>query len=154
TVTSVWPTARSWWTRDRARQLAHSPAEGVAMSLDTLAVDAYQLTTLLAHADAGRLTHRVSMGFFFRKLPARRNYVVFYGLRWILEQAAQQSLAPDELDAISSHPTLGPALAARPAVLDALRALRGFCGDIDALPEGTLAFAGPGLRSDGRPLVA
>src|SRR5207253_2175712 len=43
-------------------------------------------------------------------------------------------------------------LIAHAAAREALATLRGFAGDIDALPEGTLAFAGPGLRTDGKPL--
>ena len=58
------------------------------MSLDTLTVDDYQLTTLVAHADAGRAEAAVAMAFFFRKLPKNRNYVLFCGLRQILEHAA------------------------------------------------------------------
>jgi nicotinate phosphoribosyltransferase len=124
------------------------------MSLDTLGIDVYQLTTLVAHADEGRLQHRLSMGFFFRKLPKARNYVVFCGLRSILQHAAQLGFDAADLETLAAHPALGPALAARPEVLAALRALDGFEGEIDALPEGTLAFAGPGLRTDGKPLVA
>src|SRR6185369_11873691 len=33
-----------------------------------------------------------------------------------------------------------------------LRTLRGFTGTIDAMPEGSLAFAGPASRTDGTPL--
>ena len=38
-------------------------------------------------------------------------------------------------------------------MLAALRAIDGFEGGIDALPEGTLAFAGPGVCTDGSPLT-
>lgn len=123
------------------------------MSLSTIQVDAYQLTTLLAHADAGRLDHHVEMAVFFRKLPAARNFVVFCGLRSILAEAAQMRIGPDEIETLLAHPVIGPALAARPAVQRALAALEGFDGEIDGLPEGTLAFAGPGLRTDGKPLL-
>jgi nicotinate phosphoribosyltransferase len=124
------------------------------MSLATLGVDAYQLTTLLAHADSGRLEQQVAMGFFFRKLPRHRNYVVFCGLRGLLEHAAQLGLTAAELATLDNHAILGPALAARPAVRRALASLDGFVGEIDAPPEGTLAFAGPGVRTDGQPLLA
>src|SRR5262249_40391273 len=66
--------------------------------------------------------------------------------------AAQMKLAAPELAAIDAHPALGPALRARPAVRSALEAIDGFEGEIDALPEGTLAFAGPATRTDGKPL--
>jgi nicotinate phosphoribosyltransferase len=123
------------------------------MSLQTLTVDAYQLTTLVAHADAGRLDQRLAMAFFLRKLPKNRNYVVFAGLRQILEHAASMRVDPDEVATLLRHPLLGPALSARPAIVDALRELDGFDGTIDALPEGTLVFAGPGLRTDGTPFI-
>ncbi len=120
------------------------------MSLDTLTVDAYQLTTLVAHADAGRTHAAVAMAFFFRKMPRNRNYVLFCGLRQLLAHAAAMRLDADDLAVLLDDPLLGPALRARPALVAALRALDGFEGEIDALPEGTPAFAGPALRSDGR----
>jgi len=123
------------------------------MSLPTLGIDAYQLTTLLTHADQGRLDHQVSMAFFFRRMPRNRSFVIFAGLQRILEHAAQMSLDEAELDALEHHSAIGPALRDRPAVIERLRALRGFHGTIDAMPEGSLAFAGPASRTDGSPLV-
>ena len=123
------------------------------MTLPTLGIDAYQLTTLLTHADEGRLDHEVTMAFFFRRMPRHRSYVVFSGLRRIVEHATQMSLDDAELDALEHHSAIGPALRARPEVGARLRALRGFRGSIDAMPEGSLAFAGPASRTDGRPLT-
>lgn len=123
------------------------------MSLPTLGIDAYQLTTLLTHADEGRLDDEVTMSFFFRRMPKDRGYVLFSGLRRIVEHAAQMALDEGELRALSEHAAIGPALAARPRVLERLRALRGFTGAIDAMPEGSVAFAGPASRTDGTPLV-
>jgi nicotinate phosphoribosyltransferase len=123
------------------------------MTLATLGIDAYQVTTLLAHAEAGRLAHRVAMSVFFRRLPRARNYVVFAGLRAILEHAKGMRFDAAEISALRAHPVIGPAFAVNPEVERALRELDGFEGDIDAAPEGTLAFAGPGVRTDGSPLV-
>jgi len=122
------------------------------MTLPTLGIDAYQLTTLLTHADEGRLDHEVTMAFFFRRMPKNRSFVVFSGLRRILEHAAQMSLDAGELDALDHHSAIGPALRARPVVQERLRSLAGFRGSIDAMPEGSLAFAGPASRTDGTPL--
>jgi nicotinate phosphoribosyltransferase len=122
------------------------------MSLPTLGIDAYQLTTLLTHADEGRLDHEVTMSFFFRRMPKDRRFVLFSGLRRVVEHAAQMSLDPHELSALKQHSAIGPALSARPAVLERLQALRGFRGSIDAMPEGSVAFAGPASRTDGSPL--
>lgn len=123
------------------------------MTLPTLGIDAYQLTTLLTHADEGRLEHDVTMAFFFRRMPRDRRFVLTAGLQRILEHASQMEIDADELDALQAHAAIGPALAARPAVGEALRAMKGFRGSIDAMPEGTLAFAGPASRTDGTPLV-
>ena len=123
------------------------------MTLPTLGIDAYQLTTLLTHADEGRLDHQVSMAFFFRRMPKNRSFVIFSGLRRIIEHAQQMALDEAELDALEQHAAIGPALRARPEVLAHLRALRGFRGSIDAMPEGSVAFAGPATRTDGAPLV-
>lgn len=123
------------------------------MTLATLGIDAYQLTTLLTHADEGRLDHDVSMAVFFRKMPHNRGFVVFSGLRRIVEHAAQMTIDDGELEVLLEHPSIGPALAARPEVVERLRALRGFRGAIDAMPEGSVAFAGPASRTDGSPLA-
>src|SRR5207342_856323 len=123
------------------------------MTLPTLGIDAYQLTTLLTHADEGRLDHEVSMAFFFRRMPKNRGFVLFSGLRRILEHAAQMSLDEAELDTLQGHAAIGPALRQRPEVIARLRALRGFQGSIDAMPEGSVAFAGPASRTDGTPLI-
>jgi nicotinate phosphoribosyltransferase len=123
------------------------------MTLPTLGIDAYQLTTLLTHADEGRLDHEVTMAFFFRRMPKSRSFVVFSGLRRILEHAAQMSLDDAELDTLEHHSAIGPALRARPEVVAHLRALRGFRGSIDAMPEGSVAFAGPAARTDGTPVL-
>lgn len=123
------------------------------MTTATLGIDAYQLTTLLTHADEGRLDQEVSMSFFFRRMPKNRAFVLFSGLRRILEHAEQMRIDEGELDALRSHSAIGPALAKRPEVVARLRGLEGFRGSIDAMAEGSLAFAGPAARTDGSPLV-
>ncbi len=123
------------------------------MSARVMGLDVYQLTTLCAHAREGRLAHRVAMSFFFRKLPRERNFVVFCGLRSILEQCAAMRFDREDLAALRGHPLLGPAFARDPGALAALAAIDGFEGDIDALPEGTLAFAGAARCRDGSPFL-
>ncbi len=122
------------------------------MTRATLGIDTYQLTTLVAHADEGRLDQKVSMAVFFRRMPRARGYVVFCGLRSVLAHAAQMRIDAQEMEALDTHPVLGPALAARPLLRKALAEIDGFHGEIDAMPEGTLAFAGPAVRTDGKPL--
>ena len=81
------------------------------MSLSTLGLDVYQLTTLVAHAAAGRLDATLAMSFFFRKLPKGRNYVVAAGLRSLVEHAEGLRFTPGELAALHQHPVIGPSLA-------------------------------------------
>jgi nicotinate phosphoribosyltransferase len=122
------------------------------MTLPTLGIDAYQLTTLLTHADEGRLDHEVTMAFFFRRMPKERRFVLFSGLRRILEHASQMAIDNEELDGLQQHDSIGKALKARPEVVRRLRELKGFVGAMDAMPEGSLAFAGKASRTDGSPL--
>src|SRR5687768_3051189 len=112
------------------------------MTTATLGIDAYQLTTLLTHADEARLDQQVSMAFFFRRLPKNRSFVLFAGLQRIVEHAMQMRIDDGELDALFTHSAIGPALRERSAVVQRLRELRGFRGSIDAMPEGSVAFAG------------
>ena len=124
-------------------------------STSALALDLYQLTTLLCQAHDGDLDlPPVGMGFFFRRMPKARNYVVSAGLRSIVEQCHSLRFSADELSTLQRHPMLGPALStpAGQRVLADLAALDGFVGDIDALPEGTLAFAGPALDTRRKPI--
>src|SRR4051812_20059309 len=108
------------------------------MTLPTLGIDAYQLTTLLTHADEGRLDHEVTMSFFFRRMPKGRHYVLFSGLERILEHAGQMAIDSAELSMLQDHAAIGPALRARPDVVNRLATLSGFRGAIDAMPEGSL----------------
>ncbi len=119
------------------------------MSDRTLGIDAYQLSTLVAHTDAGRLRHDATMAFFFRRMPQARRYIVFCGLPQIAAMAKDMRFDEAELDALLAHPMLGPALAKRPGIIAALRELRQFHGDVDAMEEGTLAFAGPAIDEGG-----
>lgn len=132
------------------------------MSLSALGVDVYQLTTLIAHAAQGRLGtasgdpgSALAMNFFFRRLPRQRNYVVTAGLRSILAHCRELRFDAEDLRMLDEHPVLAPALQtpAGQAVRAALLQLDGFVGEIDALPEGTLAFAGPARRPGGEPVV-
>lgn len=133
------------------------PSEPSSSAAQAFGLDVYQLTTLIAHAADGRLhsTLPLSMSFFFRRLPRARRFVVAAGLRSIVEHCSGLRLSHGELATLDSHPILGPALLspAGRAVRETLAALDGFVGDIDALPEGTLAFAGPALDSRRQPVV-
>lgn len=136
------------------------PLEGNP-SVQSLGLDVYQLTTLIAHAAEGRLARYgeasqelgpLGMSFFFRRLPKNRNYVVAAGLHSIVEHCQGLRFSEAELKTLDEHPILGRPLATAPgqAVRDRLRCIDGFEGEIDALREGTLAFAGSARDTAGQ----
>ena len=124
------------------------------MSLDTLTIDAYQLTTLVAHADAGRLEHEVTMAFFFRKLPKHRNYVALLRPPPASSSTPRADALDDgELETLLEHSAprpgagaRGPQWSQRCARSTASRARSTRC------PRARSPFAGPALRTDGTPL--
>jgi nicotinate phosphoribosyltransferase len=71
---------------------------------------------------------------FVRKLPPVRNFLVAAGLEQAVEYLRGLCLAPHEIDALRATGLF------HDAFLAWLAELR-FTGDLDAMPEGTLAFA-------------
>ncbi len=120
-------------------------------------VDLYQLTSLVPHFDAGMAEAPVTMSFFSRRLPKDasgqpvRGYLLWVGLRKVLDWLARARFDEDALDTLKAHPLLGPALTARPELVEALRRWR-FRGVIDAPLEGTPLWAGPALGTNGERL--
>ncbi len=120
--------------------------------VNVLGIDLYQISTLLTHVSHGVPIHSdAAMSFFFRRLPPHRKYIVFAGLRSIIEYCHQLQFTSQNLQTLKRHPMLGPILSTDSGrmVANALENLRGFRGEIYALPEGTLAFAGPAYLQNG-----
>lgn len=124
------------------------------MNIDALMVDLYQIATLFAHqaADPARINQRVQMSFFSRKIPANRNYIMFVGLRSILEHMKQfdHHTISEMVWALSKHPMIGPVLASHADIFSEVK-----FDDFNLLSmrEGTIAFAGPGFRENGQPFT-
>ncbi|MCB9746092.1 MAG: nicotinate phosphoribosyltransferase [Alphaproteobacteria bacterium] len=122
-------------------------------------IDLYQLTSLVPHFDAGMADTPVAMSFFSRRLPRRwsdgqpaRGFLLWVGLRRCLEWLSEARFDEAHLRSLLDHPTLGPALAARPELLEALRRWR-FEGRIHAPPEGSVLLAGRACHAEsGEPL--
>ena len=109
-------------------------------------IDLYQLTSLIPHWDAGKARASCWMSFFSRRLPRdlsgrpARPYIVWAGLHRCLEHLEGAHFTEAQLETLCRHSTLGPALRARPALLEALRAWR-FRGEVWGAEEGTLIWA-------------
>jgi nicotinate phosphoribosyltransferase len=120
-------------------------------------IDLYQLSSLVAHWDAGMAQTPVTMSFFSRRLPLDgdrnpvRGYLLWVGLRRCLQWLADGRFDAARVHTLCAHPMLGPALRVRPDLVEALAQWR-FSGTIDAPAEGTPLFAGRATTVDGTPI--
>ncbi len=111
-----------------------------------LATDLYELTMAAAYVAQGMDETTATFEAFVRTLPADRGYLVVSGLEQILEYVRRLSFDGESIDALRAVPTFADA---PDAFWQWLRGFR-FRGDVDAMPEGTVAFAGePLLRVRG-----
>ncbi|MGZ5199178.1 MAG: nicotinate phosphoribosyltransferase [Telluria sp.] len=107
------------------------------LAASPLLTDLYELTMLQAYRREG-MEGRAVFEFFVRALPPRRNFLVAAGLAQVLDYL--EGLAFDEAEQAQLR-----ALARfDDDFLASLASLR-FTGDVDAVPEGTLVFAGEPL---------
>jgi len=118
--------------------------EAMDKAASVLLTDLYELTMLQSYYFSGMHGPAV-FEFFVRALPGTRNFLVAAGL----EQAVAylDTLAFDEAD-LSALAMLNRF---DPRFLDQLRTLR-FTGDVDAVAEGTVVFAGEPLLRIRAPL--
>jgi nicotinate phosphoribosyltransferase len=98
-----------------------------------LLTDLYQLNMLQAYLDRGQ-TQTAVFEMFFRRLPARRGFLLAAGLETALGFLETLRFGAAELDWLARSGRF------RRDLLDYLAGL-GFTGDVDAVPEGTVLFA-------------
>jgi nicotinate phosphoribosyltransferase len=109
-----------------------------------LKTDLYQLTMAAGYFHRGMRDAVATCEMFVRRLPRKRRYLVAMGLCRVLDYLEALSFAPDQIEYLSTVPALADAMT--PAFVEFLKGLR-FTGDVWAVPEGTVMFAGePFLR--------
>jgi nicotinate phosphoribosyltransferase len=118
--------------------------------VDALSTDLYQLTMAAGYFHRGMTGAVATCEMFVRRLPRRRRYLIAMGLERALEYLENLRFTEDEIAYLATVPALRDAMT--PAFADYLRALR-FTGDVDAMPEGTAAFAGEPLLRVRAPIV-
>jgi nicotinate phosphoribosyltransferase len=113
-----------------------------------LATDLYQLTMAAAYHANGR-DERASFELFTRKLPEGRSYLVVAGLDHALDYLRRLSFSADDVEYLRGLPAFRHVSS---EFFDYLRGFR-FTGDVWAMPEGTVAFAGEPLLRVTAPLI-
>jgi len=113
-----------------------------------LATDLYQLTMAAAYHANGR-NERASFELFVRRLPKERSYLIVAGLEQALDYLRRLSFSSDEIGYLRGLPVFANV---SPKFFDYLRDFR-FTGDVWAMPEGAVAFAGAPLLRVTAPLI-
>jgi nicotinate phosphoribosyltransferase len=115
-----------------------SPAE------TSLLIDRYEITMAASYHRLGKNEPAI-FELFVRKLPPKRDWLLVCGLGPTLRMVAEMRFGPAELDYLGS-------LDCDDAFLSYLEHFR-FSGDIEAMPEGTIAFANEPLVRVTAPLI-
>jgi nicotinate phosphoribosyltransferase len=110
----------------------------------SLLTDRYEITMAASYHRLGRNDPAV-FELFVRKLPPYRDWLVVCGLGPTLRIISEMGFGPAELEYLST-------LDCRDDFLSYLEGFR-FSGDIDAMPEGTIAFADEPLVRVTAPLI-
>jgi nicotinate phosphoribosyltransferase len=98
-----------------------------------LLTDLYQLNMLQAYLEHGE-TDTAVFEFFFRRLPARRGFLLAAGLEQAVDYLENLQFFADDIDWLARTGRFGESLLSR---LGDFR----FTGDVHAMPEGTAVFA-------------
>jgi nicotinate phosphoribosyltransferase len=110
-----------------------------------LVVDLYELTMMQAYYLDG-VEGRATFDLFVRRLPAGRDFLLVAGLAVVLDHLEAFRFTAADLGYLES---LGHF---RAGFLDRLAHLR-FSGDVTAMPEGTVAFAGEPILRVTAPII-
>ncbi len=110
--------------------------------------DLYQLTMMAGYAASGLDRSRATFEVFVRKLPPGRAYLVFAGLEQAIGTILDLTFSAGQVEAIRGWPAFA---AIDPAWFDSLLNFR-FSGDVWAIPEGSVIFAGEPLVRVSGPL--
>ena len=107
-----------------------------------LLTDLYELTMAAGYLQT-HFEGRATFELFVRHLPPKRNYLVAAGLEQAIEFLENVRFTPQEIEYLQQHKVFRHV---RGEFFDYLAKFR-FTGDVWAMPEGTLVFAGePMLR--------
>jgi nicotinate phosphoribosyltransferase len=110
--------------------------------------DLYQLTMMAGYAAAGIDRSRATFEVFVRKLPPGRSYLIFAGLEQAIGTLLDLAFSREQVEGFRRWPAFE---GIDPHWLDSLIDFR-FEGDVWAIPEGSVVFAGEPLLRVSAPL--
>jgi nicotinate phosphoribosyltransferase len=114
-----------------------------------LLTDLYELTMAAGYYVHGLAEQRATFELWVRRLPACRNYLVAAGLAQVVHFLQHFSFAAEQIDYLRRLPVFQEVPASWFDVLAGLH----FDGDLWAVPEGTVVFAGEPLLRVTAPLM-
>jgi nicotinate phosphoribosyltransferase len=113
-----------------------------------LLTDLYELTMAAGYFQT-RFDARATFELFVRHLPPHRNYLIAAGLEQALDFLENVAFDKEEIDYLRRHPFFQNI---QPEFFDYLATFR-FTGDVWAMPEGTLLFAGEPVMRVTAPII-
>jgi nicotinate phosphoribosyltransferase len=117
--------------------------------MNALLTDLYELTMAAGYFESGKTAERAVFELSLRRLPPHRNFVLAAGLAQVVDYLLNLAFTGDEIDYLRALPQLRHVSS---AFFDFLRDLR-FTGDLFAVPEGTVLFAGEPALTLRAPIV-
>src|SRR5664279_1068175 len=117
--------------------------------MNGLLTDLYELTMAAGYFECGKAGEKATFEFSIRRLPANRNYAVIAGLPQVVDYLLNLSFTVEEIAYLRALPQFA---LVSPAFFDYLGDFR-FTGDLFAVPEGTLLFAGEPALTIRAPII-
>jgi nicotinate phosphoribosyltransferase len=117
--------------------------------MNGLLTDLYELTMAAGFFETGKSGETATFEFSIRRLPRHRNFVIVAGLHQVVEYLLNLSFAGEEIDYLRKLPQLAGASEGFWSYLANFR----FTGDLFAVPEGTVLFAGEPVLAIRAPLI-
>ncbi|HTQ53954.1 MAG TPA: nicotinate phosphoribosyltransferase [Bryobacteraceae bacterium] len=117
--------------------------------MNGLLTDLYELTMAAGYYQAGKVQQKATFELTVRRLPAHRNYVIAAGLPQAIEYLLNLGFTEDEIGYLRGLPTFRQV---PDGFFEYLRQFR-FTGDVFAVPEGTVLFAGEPMMTVRAPII-
>ena len=117
--------------------------------MDGLLTDLYELTMAAGYFEAGKADEKATFELAFRRLPPKRNFLLFAGLPQVVDYLLNLRFKGEEIDYLRGLPQFRHVSS---GFFDYLRAFR-FTGDLFAMPEGTPVFPGEPVLTVRAPVI-